>query len=332
MSIRFAIKNTASKAEKESDGTIIRYSGTAEPFRRHSERSCRKIGIDAKGNPRLVFTTGLEDEQIQHYSWYSAEDKKAFQATVKELRPLIASYYGGEEVIDKSNYFFWKENRDVNRLSLSNEDIDVFFDTEKPAHALLYLSILSGAFIDLVAPTRDWAERFQIPHYLALELDNNLYGEEEEDITRSDAHAELGMLRKEFGKDALYILAWCLQYDTNAFGAYNYNTSEKDLINYHIKYIDGKLVTKRKRNMPKTFITYAQKWRGQQTRQQLYVEAYVKAGEYFNFINQREKKYVTSDGTILGNTVADAVKALMQPKFNVDLDKLRGQVEAKWKE
>jgi hypothetical protein len=208
----------------------------------------------------------------------------------------------------------------------------VFFDTEKPAHALLYLSIISGAFIDLVAPTRDWAERFQVPHYMALELDEGLYGEEEEDITRSDAHAELGMLRKEFGKDALYILAWCLQYDTNAFGAYNYNTSEKDLINYHIKYIDGKLVTKRKKNMPKNFIEYAKKWRGQQTRQQLYVEAYIKAGEYFNFVTQREKKYVTSDGTILGNTVADAVKAIMQPKFSVDLEKLRGQVEGKWKE
>jgi hypothetical protein len=332
MSIRFAIKNTATKAERESDGTVLRYSGTAEPFRRHSERNCRKIGIDAKGNPRLVFTTGLEDEQIQHYTWYSTEDKKVLQDRIKELKPLIASYYGGEEVIDKSNYFFWKENRDVNRLSLSNEDIDVFFDTEKPAHALLYLSILSGAFIDLVAPTRDWAERFQVPHYMALELDEGLYGEEEEDITRSDAHAELGMLRKEFGKDALYILAWCLQFDTNAFGAYNYNTSEKDLINYHIKYIDGKLVTKRKKNMPKNFIDYAKKWRGQQTRQQLYVEAYIKAGEYFNFITQREKKYVTSDGTILGNTVTDAVKAIMQPKFSVDLEKLRGQVEGKWKE
>lgn len=332
MSIRFAIKNTASKAEKESDGTVLRYSGTAEPFRRHSERSCKKIGIDARGNPRLVFTTGLETDSIQFYSWYSEEDKKALTKTVNDLKPLIESYYGGKDVVDSTNYFFWKENRDVNRLSLSNEDIDMFFDTDKPAHALLYLSIISGAFIDLVAPTRDWAERFQIPHYLALELDNNVYGEEEEDITRSDAHGELADLRKEFGKEALYILAWCLQYDTNAFGAYNYNTPEKDLINYHIKYIDGKLVTKKKRNMPKTFIDYAKKWKGQQSRQQLYVEAYIKAGEYFNFITQREKKYVTNDGTILGNNVNDAVKAIMQPKFSVDLQKLRDQVEAKWKE
>ena len=332
MSVRFAIKNTANKAERESDGTVLRYSGTAEPFRRHSERSCKKIGVDGKGNPRLVFTTGLETDQIKHYSWYSDEDKKLLQKTIEELKPIIAGFYGGEEVIDKTNYYFWKENRDVNRLSLSHEDIDVFFDTEKPAHALLYLSIISGAFIDLVAPTRDWAERYQVPHYMALELDDNIYGEEEEDITRSDAHGMLAELRKEHGKEALYILAWCLQYDTNAFGAYNYNTPEKDLINYHIKYIDGKLVTKRKKNMPKTFIEYANKWKGQQTRQNLYVEAYIKAGEYFNFITQREKKYVTSDGTILGNTVADAVASITKPKFSVDLQKLREQVEGKWKE
>lgn len=332
MSIRFSIRNTASKAEKESDGTVIRYSGTAEPFRRHSERACRKIGVDGKGEARLVFTTGLEPEQIQHFNWYNEEEKKALGTTITELRPLISSYYGGDEVVEKSNYYFWKENRDVNRLSLSNEDIDMLFDTVKPAHALLYASIISGAFIDLVAPTRDWAERFQIPHYMALEIDDNNYGDEEEDITRSDAHGQLAEIRKDFGKEALYILAWCLQYDTNAFGAYNYNTPEKDLINYHIKYIDGKLVTKKKKNMPKNFMDYAKKWKGQQTRPALYVEAYIKAGEYFNFISQREKKYVTTDGTILGNTVADAVKSIMQPKFTVDLEKLRSQVEGKWKE
>ncbi len=84
--------------------------------------------------------------------------------------------------------------------------------------------------------------------------------------------------------------------------------------------------------MPKNFIEYAKKWRGQQSRQALYVEAYVKAGEYFNFIRPKDKKYATAAGTNLGNTLAEAVKTLMQPKFNEDLENLRSQVEAKWKE
>lgn len=331
MSIRFSIKNTSAQAEKEGD-LIVRYSGVSEPFNRHSERACKKVGVDGGGNAKLVFSTGLDDKQVQFYSWYNEDEKKVLLDTIKELKPIIQDYYGGADVIDSTNKFFWKDDRNINRLSLSNETVNAFFDTEKPAHALLYLSIVAGAFIDLVAPTKDWAERFQIPHYLALELENNSYGDEEEDIKRSDAHAALGDLRKNHGKEALYILAWCLQYDTNAFGAYNNSTPEKDLINYHIKYIDGKLVTKKKKNTAKMFLDYYEKWNAQQTRPLLYTEAYVKAGEYFNFINQREKKYVTVDGTILGNNVSEAVSNLMKPKFNVDFEKLRELVEKKWKE
>ena len=199
---------------------------------------------------------------------------------------------------------------------MTNENVDNFlYDTAKPDHALLYLSIASGAFSETIAPTRDWAETYYLPHYMSLETESTDYADEEQDIKRSDAHAALSDLRKNYGKDSLFILAWCLQYDTNAFGAQNYQNSEKDLVNYHIKYIDGKLVTKKKRNMPKVFLDYYNKWVGQQTRPALYVEAYVKAGEYFSYIVQREKKFVTSDGTILGNTISEAVTNLMKPKF-----------------
>jgi hypothetical protein len=331
MSVKFTIKNTAAKATREGD-SFVRFSGTSEPFSRHCERTARAIETDQQGNPtKWLFTTGLEEDKVEFYNWYNTEEKEVVKASIAELKPLIERYYGGGNAIHAENYSFWKRDREVNRLKVTHDSVDVFFDTEKPTHALLYLSIIGGAFSDLVAPTKEWAERYQIPHYLALEVDNNNF-EDEEDITRSDAHGELANIRKEFGKDALYILAWCIQYDTNAFGAYNNSTPEKDLISYHIKYIDGKLQTKKKKNCPKVFLDYAELWRGQQTKPLLYTEAYVKAGEYFNFINQREKKYVTSDGTILGNTVKEAVTNLMKPKFNVDYEKLRDLVEAKWKE
>jgi hypothetical protein len=331
MSIKFAIRNTASKAVKEGD-SFIRFSGTGEPFSRHCERTSRAVESDNQGNPtKWTFTTGLDDNQVEFYKWYNEEEKSVVKKSINDLRPIIERFYGGANAINSENYSFWKRNRDVSHLNLAHENIDVFYDTEKPAHALLYLSIAGGAFSELVAPTKEWADRFQIPHYMAMEVEANNFGDEE-DITRSDAHAALGELRKEFGKDAIYILAWCIQYDTNAFGAYNYSTAEKDLINYHIKFIDGKLQTKKKKNCPKTFIDYANKWKGQQTRPLLYTEAYVKAGEYFNFINQREKKYVTSDGVILGSTIKEAVENLMKHKFNVDYEKLRDLVENKWKE
>lgn len=330
MSIKFSIKNSVAKAEKEGN-IIVRFSGTAEPFNRHSERSCKKVGVDGGGNPRLIFTTGLDETQVQFYNWYSPEEKKSVAEQVKELKPLIEDYYG-KDSLEPSNRYFWKEDRDINRLSLSHETMDTFFDTEQPAHALLYLSIISGAFIDLVAPTRDWADRTQTPHYLALETENTDYGDEDEDIKKSDAHAALGDLRKNHGKESLYILAWCLQYDTNAFGAYRYSATEKDLVNYHIKYIDGKLQTKKKKNCPREFLSYYERWLGQQTRKALFTEAYIKAGEYYNFLVQRDKKYNTLDGTILGNNINDAVSAIMKPQNNKEYEKLRDLVESKWKE
>ena len=331
MSIRFAIRNTADKARKEGE-VFVRFSGTGEVFDRSAERSADVVETDSLGNPtKWSFVTGLEDDKVEFYKWFTDEEKKVIKESIASLKPKIERYYGGSNILNSQNYSFWKKRREVSSLKVTHETIDSFYDTDKPEHALLYLSILAGAFIDVVAPNKEWAERHQLPHYLALEVETEQWGDDE-DITRSDAHGELSSLRKESGKDALYILAWCLQYDTNAFGAYNYNVAEKDLVNYHIKYIDGKLSTKKKKNMPKTFLEYVEKWRAPQTRQLLYVEAYVKAGEYFNYINQKEKKYVTSDGTILGNTVTEAVNNLMKPKFKTDLENLRTSVEAKWKE
>jgi hypothetical protein len=332
MSVRFSIQNTASKAERESDNTIVRFTGTAEYFSRLSERDCKKVGQDDKGNPKLIFNTGLDEKQVQFYKWYSEEEQQVIKSKIKELRPLIVEFYGGEDVIESKNYYFWKEDRNVNKLALSPEKIDVFFDTSKPEHALLFLSIASGAFMELVAPTREWAETRQIPHYMALEEEGVGDVTDEIEITRSDAHMALGELRAEYGKEALFLIAWCLQYDTNAFGAYNNSVSEKDLVKYHIQYINGKLVTKRKKNTAKLFLEYANKWKGQLTKGLIYTEAYIRAGEYYGFVNQRNKKFETIDGTVLGNTIQDAVKELSTAKLTQDLEKLRDLVKAKWDE
>ena len=329
MSIRFAIKNTMSKAEKEGD-VFLRYTGVAEPFTRVSERMSTKIGETANGQLKLRYITGLNPVSIDYVPWYNKEEKESVKKQIKNLKPEIEKALGGADVLEETNTFFWGNDRTVSRLSLRHDDLDTFFDTKNEMHALLYLSIISGAFIDLVAPTRDWAERHQVPHYLALDTEESY--DEEDEITRSDAHAALSELRKEASTEALFILAWCIQYDTQAYGAHLKSTPMKDLVAYHIKYIDGKLVTKRKKNTPKVFIEYAEKWKGQQTRPALYVEAYVKAGEYFSFIQTKEKKYTTAEGTALGNTIEEAVANLQKPKFTQDFENLREKVEAKWAE
>jgi hypothetical protein len=329
--MRFAIKNRMGKALKEMDGTIIRFSGSGEPFYKSSMRDGGFKGVNEKGEPVISYVTGLDTTRVRFFKWYTAEDQVVVTKTIEDLRKDIEDYYGGGSVVNDRNTHFWGQNRDVARLSLTHEDIDVFYDTKNPPHALLYLSVISGAFMDLVAPTKEWAERHNIDFYILLETEDT-ESEDDEDVTRSDAHAALSELKREESNEALFILAWCLQYDTNAFGAYRKSASIRDLVNYHIKYIDGKLVTKRKRNMPKTFMEYAERWKGQQTRPALYTEAYVKAGEYFNLISKKEKKFTTSDGTALGNSIQEAVDNLQKVKFRADFEALREKVEAKWME
>lgn len=329
MSVKFEIRNTAAKAEREGD-LIVRFTGTGEPFDRISERDVRKVGVDGAGNPKLKFNTGLDETKIQFLPWYTDAERKQVLKQIEELKPKIIDFYGGPDVIADTNQYFWKDDRTVNKLHLTHSNINLHYDTANPSHALLYLSIISGAFIDLVAPTREWAERHQLPHFMQLETDGVVY-DDDDSITKSEAHAALTELRKE-SSDALFILAWCLQYDTSAYGAYLRSTPVRDMVDYHIKYIEGKLNLRKKRNTPKNFIEYAEKWKGQQTRPLLYTEAYVKAGEYYNFLQQKNKKFTTKNDVILGATVQEAVETLMKPKFSRELEALRDQVEAKWKE
>lgn len=330
MSFRFSIVDTPPPAEKEGN-EYVRFTGTSEPYNRGSERQSMKIGVDGAGNPVNVFVTGLDESKVELYRWFTKEEQEQITKHIKEFKPKIAQAYGGEAVIREDNVYFWgRENKAVNKFYSEPSLKDTFFDTARPSHALLFLSICAGAFMDTVAPNKEWAERHQIPHYIKLETDDVSF-EGEEDITRSDAHGILSQFRRE-NPEALLILAWCLLSETTTFGGMNRATPQKDLLTSFVHYIDGKLVTKKKKNCARAFIKYAEKWKAPLTRQTLYAEAYLKSGEYFALVNQREKKYVTASGTILGNTIAEAVDNLLKPKFQVDFETLRDAVETKWAE
>lgn len=329
MSVRFVIKNTSAKADREGN-LIVRYSGVSEPFNQKSERQVKKVGVDGGGNPRFVFTTGLDEDKVDLYHWYDEEEKKEVIEQIKEMKPRIAKAFGGIEILENNNVYFWRDNRDVYTVRVTNETSEMFFDTKNSSHALLYLSIIGGAFIDTIAPTKKYAEDKQVPHYLALESEAMDFNDEEE-FSRNDAHYALAKMKQE-SPEGLFYLGWVLQADTTSFGGYLKSTPMKTLVKYHIEFIDGKLQSKKKRNCPVLFLEYAKKWEGQQTRDKVMTEAYVRAGEHYALINQREKKYVMSNGTVLGNTVAEAVANLHKSKFQQDYEILRDAVEKKWAE
>jgi hypothetical protein len=335
MNLKFAIKSVAGEAQKEGD-EYVRFSGVSEPFREGCEREVRKTGEIGSGKDLQIFvkfTTGLEEDMVDFYDWYNESEKEEVKQFIKDNLDRIAKANGGLDVIKADNKYFW-QRKDVNKLFVDNYTIDKLFDTKNPNHCLLYLSIISGAFMSLVAPTKEWAERNPgIPFYLALEkeaseTDSELY------VTKLDAQAALSKLSKDSG-DGMFIVAWCTQYDSKSYGAYSRTaTPPSELIKYHSMFIDGDIPEKkgRKRDCPKIFLDYANRWMGQQTKASVMVEAYVKAGEYYGFINSTKKKYVTDEGTVLGNTIEEAVRELMQNKNADDLDRLREKVEKKWNE
>jgi len=326
---RFLIKNSQPDAEKEGS-EIVRYSGKAEPFNQGTDREANVIGVDGGGNPKIVYNTGLDIEKVKLYRWLNDEERVEMVKQIKEFLPKIKLSFGGEDVLVDTNQHFWGKRKDINKLKVVPETEGIFFDTSNALHALLYLSIMSGAFMDVVAPNKEWAEKHQIPHYLELENEATTF-EGDIEITRSEAHAGLSKLRKE-SPEGLLILAWCMLSETRTFGGMNKATPQKDILGSFIQYIDGKLATKRKRSYPSVFLQYMEKWESQQLKPKLYTESYIKAGEYFALVNQKEKKYVTADGTILGNTISEAVDELMKPKNQPDLEKLRDAVEKKWSE
>lgn len=335
MSIRFKIKNITEKAQKESDGTIIRFSGKAEPYSQSTDRECNPVGYDSNGKPKLIFTTGLDIEKVDLYRWYTEEEKAEVKKQIKEYTPVLAKAYGGADVLVDTNVFFWRKKREVGRFAVSHEIENFEFDTKNPQHALLYFSIISGAFMDVVAPCKRWLEsnpNLNVIHYLELETEENQF-DGDEDITRAEAMSALMSIKDN--PEALFLLAWCLQYDTTAFGAYSKSISPRNLMSYHIQYIDGKLKLKgvKKKNFPKTFLEYFNKWEGQQTRPKVYTEAYVKAADYYSILNKNaDKKFQTLDGVVLGVTIQEIVENLHKNKFQQDYEKLRDLVEAKWKE
>lgn len=335
--MKFMIKSLAGRPEKEGD-TFIRYTGNSEPFARGDEMGTTVIGslgIDPKTGvsiPKLKFKTGLDEDQVDFYGWFSPEQKVEHKKLIKEYRPIIAQYFGGKEVIDSTNGYFWFNDKERNRIKVTNDTLDKVFDMKNISHALLYFNVMGGAFLEVLAPTKTMSEERSIPHYIVIDTD---FQDDIADdyISKGQAYALLMELEKIAEGDALLFLAWCLQSGNKSFGAYTRASNKSELIKYHSEFIEGKL-SKTKRNCPKDFLNYAERWKeGGLVKNKLMMEAYLKAAEYYSYLNtNKENKYQLPSGTVIGNNMEDAVTNILKPKNVQDSDALRNFVEAKWKE
>lgn len=336
MNLKFAIKSVAPASVREGDD-IVRFSGNDEVFRNSCERACNLIGYQGFGptkEPIVKFKTGLDEEAVEYYDWFTDEEKKEVKKFILENKERVIKAYGGEAITKDDNKDFWTSDKAWGRVRVDNYNLNQIRSTKDPKDCLLYLSIIAGAYPNLIAPTKEYAHKDStIYFYLALEEDA-VATDSESFVTKLEAQGALAALAKDTG-DGMFILAWCLQYDSTSFGAYSrVMTSPKDLIKYHLQYIDGLINEKRgmKKSSPKKFIEYANLWNAPQTRAKLMVEAYVKAGEYYGLINKGKKTFQTREGTVLGNSIPEAVDTLMKQANADELDRLRDAVEKKWSE
>jgi|LakMenEpi03Aug12_release.lakeMendotaPanAssembly.Ray.scaffolds.fasta_scaffold00342_26 hypothetical protein len=328
MNVRFQIKSTSPKAEKEGK-EILNFSGEAQNYRRKATRVSEAVGYKPDGSPKIKFKTGLDPERVKFYWWFKEEEREEVKKQLEESLPDIEMRFHGKEVIHDENKSFWKDQKEFYQIALTLDTANLFFDTKNPDHAVLYFSIIGGAFIDTIAPTKDLAIEKRIPHYIVLEKDAT--DEEFVDVNEKlKASANLYKLMEEGSEDALFILCWTALYNTKGFGSILKSMPKSDKATYLNMFIEGELVDKKKKTCAKIFNQYVDRWSSPQLREKLYAEAYIKAGEQYALVVTNDKKYETTWGTSLGNTIDEAVEKITQKKFAKDLDQLMTEVEKKW--
>ena len=328
MHFKFQIKPVAGKPEKEGD-IIVRFTGQSEYINVNDVLGSSLI--TKQGKQIQKFKTGLELQDVMSNGLIPTTEKENYKKQIESFREFLNEYFGEEE-LDPTNHFFWKDPEN-GKLKISSLDLDKFYDTRNAKHALLYFNIMGGGFVDTVAPSKEYAEKYRIQYY--IETESEFVSEDGDSyMTKATAFSLLSELANSSDNQALLFLGWVLHSDSNGFGSYTLNTPKSELFKMHGEFIEGKLTFKRKRQTPVKFIEAANSWKdGKNGRPRLMTEAYLKAAQTYSYINSdKDGKLSLPSGLILGLSIEKAIDTLLQPKNNKDYEELRSYIEKKWAE
>ncbi len=328
MHFKFQIKSVAGKPEKEGD-VIIRFTGQSEYINVNDILGSELI--TKQGKQVQKFKTGLDLQAVASNGLIASSEKENYKKQVESFRPFLNDYFGEDE-LDPTNTFFWKDPEN-GRLKISTMDMDKFYDTRNAKHALLYFNIMGGGFVDTVAPSKEYAERFRIPFFMETE-DEFISEDGDSYMTKAQAFSLLRELSETADNQALLYLGWVLHSDSEGFGSYTYSTPKSELFKMHAEFIEGKLKFKRKRQAPTKFIATAETWKEAKTgRPRIITEAYLKAAQIYSYINSdKDGKLSLPSGLVLGLSVDSGVNILLQPKNTNEYEELRNYIEKKWSE
>lgn len=329
MYFKFQIKPVAGKPQTEGD-SIVRFTGQSEYINVNDVLGSELI---TKGGKQVQkFKTGLDPQAVASNGLISIAEKDNFKKQIASYREgLLDDYFGAEE-LDAVNTFFWKDPEN-GRLKISSLDLDKYYDTRNAKHALLYFNIMGGGYIDTVAPSKEYAEKYRIQYYIETEAEH-VSEDGDSYMTRATAFTLLSELANSSDNQALLYLGWVLHSDSDGFGSYTLSTPKSELFKMHGEFIDGKLKFKRKRQAPTKFIETANAWKdGKNGRPRIITEAYLKAAQTLSYINSdKEGKLSLPSGLQLGFNIETAIDTLLKAKYNKEYEELRDYIEKKWSE
>lgn len=271
-----------------------------------------------------VFARQLSGGKYRYQTGLSAKDApEDKRAEIEQAVKDIEDYYG-EGTLDPFNHSFWKD------IQLVMNKKNVFLDIQNNMeHKLLYYVIKAGGIFE-VAPSYEEAiaSATQKRWYL-IEPEEFAELSAVSDRTINKAIANLTILDEEKSFDDMFLIHKFL---ISAERGVTKQTPKSTLYKDLSEFIHGKLVKTEKRKTPKQFIDAFDLLK--KDKKKLYVSAYVKDANYFNFLTVNEDNSFQNiqTKTKYGSTIDKAVEFLSNPANQTELENVKERVESKWKE
>lgn len=264
------------------------------------------------GTGKVRYITGLDPSE------YPESEKEE----VIKAKGEFEEYFGKEE-LDPMNQAFWESK------SLLINKKTTFLNMNDPKDKLTYYMIKGGAFKE-IAPNYEVATGGAEPYrWYLINADDFAEIGAQDDRKINKAIAALEALDEDKKLEDLFLVHKVLvTSDRGATLRSPRSMMYKDLSDF----IHGKIVKTNKKMTPKQFLDAIDVLK--KDKKMMYVTAYVKDGNYFNFLTTSEDNQIKNvqTSTKYGATIDRAVKFLVSPANQSELDNLKGQVEKKWNE
>lgn len=277
------------------------------------------------GENKIKYITGLEESDYTYSPFLKRREKDItfFKKELKKYREIISSAYS-DDALDPTNKFFWGKEG-LKWLVIVPKNESDFYDDINPAHLLIRLGIISGAF-PAVAPSVEDAIEHNVRYYMVEQEEANMKSYKDEFGSKLEAMAALNDLVSKKGNDAILNITWSLS-DINQ--GFTRNTSPSVLLKHLMEYIEGKHVKSGKKRCAAEFLEKCQEF--DQNREEFLLKVMIKAAYHFGLVFFKDGKYHTSDKQLtLGSTFEDSIKILSKPENLDELTSLQDEVDKRF--